>query len=267
MRPRGELDPVERVLAEIAEITTLPCDGVGGRVGRLAADGDLLRADAPAVTACPGARLGDRRGPRRRRARAGRRGACRRRRRDDACRRTWLIEPMKSATKRVFGIFVDFGRRADLADAALVHDGDAGGERHRLFLVVGDDDEGDAGLVLDVHELELGVLAQLLVERAERLVEQQQLRLLGERAGERDALALAAGELMRLAAGERRRAARGRASRLTRSLRCGVGHRLVLQAVADILLDRHVREERVGLEHHVDRPLVGRHARSCPGRR
>ena len=109
---------------------------------------------------------------------------------------------MKSATKRVFGIFVDFGRRADLADDALVHDGDAGRERHRLFLVVGDDDEGDADLVLDVHELELGLLAQLLVERAERLVEQQHLRLLGERAGERDALALAAGQLVRLAAGE-----------------------------------------------------------------
>ena len=95
--------------------------------------------------------------------------------------------------------FVDFGRRADLADDALVHDRDAGGERHRLFLVVGHDDEGDADLLLDVHDLELRLLAQLLVERAERLVEQQQLRLLGERAGERHALALAARELMRLA--------------------------------------------------------------------
>jgi hypothetical protein len=43
---------------------------------------------------------------------------------------------------------------------------------------VGHDDEGDADLVLDVHQLELGLLAQLLVQRAERLVEQQQLGLL-----------------------------------------------------------------------------------------
>ncbi len=76
---------------------------------------------------------------------------------------------------------------------ALVHDGDAGGQRHRLFLVVGDDDKGDAGLVLDVHDFELGVLAQLLVEGAERFVEQQELGLLGEGAGEGHALALAAG--------------------------------------------------------------------------
>ena len=77
-------------------------------------------------------------------------------------------------------------------------------ERHRLFLVVRHDDERDAELLLQVHELELRVLAQLLVERAERLIEQQQLRSLHERARERDALALAARQLMGLALGELR---------------------------------------------------------------
>ena len=72
---------------------------------------------------------------------------------------------------------------------------------HGLFLVVGDDDEGDAEGFLDLDQLELGFLAQLLVERAERLVEQQELGALGEGAGEGDALALAAGELVRLALG------------------------------------------------------------------
>ena len=67
---------------------------------------------------------------------------------------------------------------------------------------MGDDHEGHAEIVLDVHQLELGLLSQLLVERAERLVEKQHLRLLGERAGERHALALAAGELARIAPGE-----------------------------------------------------------------
>ena len=32
------------------------------------------------------------------------------------------------------------------------------------------------------------------------------------------------------------------------------------QAIADIVRDVHVREERVVLEHHVDRPAIGRHA-------
>ena len=110
---------------------------------------------------------------------------------------------MKSATKREPGILVDVRRRADLHDLAVVHDADAGRERHRLLLVVGHDHEGDAELVLDVQQLELRVLAQLLVERGERLVEQQELRALDERARERDALALAAGELVRHALAER----------------------------------------------------------------
>ena len=50
-----------------------------------------------------------------------------------------------------------------------------------------------------MHQLELGLAAQLLVERRERLVEQQHARPLDQRARERHPLALAAGELVRLA--------------------------------------------------------------------
>ncbi|MNS57353.1 hypothetical protein D3C72_902370 [compost metagenome] len=39
----------------------------------------------------------------------------------------------------------------------------------------------------------------------------------------------------------------------------GLGHLVLLQAEGDVLRHGHVREQRVGLEHHVDRPLVGRH--------
>ena len=73
-------------------------------------------------------------------------------------------------------VLVDLARRADLDDLAVIHHADARRERHRLFLVVRDDDEGDAQCLLDVDQLELRVLAQLLVERGERLIEQQQLR-------------------------------------------------------------------------------------------
>ena len=55
---------------------------------------------------------------------------------------------------------------------------------------------------LDALELDLHLLAQLEVERAERLVEQQHPRAVDDRAGERDALALAAGELRGLAGAE-----------------------------------------------------------------
>ena len=57
---------------------------------------------------------------------------------------------------------------------------------------------------LNFHQLELGLLAELLVERGQRLVEQQQLGPLDQAAGERHPLALAAGKLMRLAPREGR---------------------------------------------------------------
>ena len=130
-------------------------------------------------------------------------------------------------------------------------------ERHRLLLVVGHDHEGDAELVLDVQQLELRVLAQLLVERGERLVEQQELGALDQRARERDALALAAGELVRHALDERLHAHELQDVRhpvVDLALRDPV----LPQTEGDVLLHVHVREERIGLEHHVDGPLVGR---------
>src|SRR3546814_2512168 len=73
--------------------------------------------------------------------------------------------------------------------------------RERFFLVVGHKDEGDAGLRLQALQLDLHFLAQLEVERRERLVEQQHPGLARQRAGERPALLLAAGELSRPAVG------------------------------------------------------------------
>ena len=90
-------------------------------------------------------------------------------------------------------------RRAGLHDPAGVHDSETRRHRHGFFLVVGHDDEGEAELLLQAHQLEARALAQLAVEGGERLVEQQQFRLLDQRAGERHALALAARELRGIA--------------------------------------------------------------------
>ena len=97
---------------------------------------------------------------------------------------------------------VDLGGRADLLQDALVHHRDPVGERHRLDLVVGDVDGG--GAVLEVQALQLGahVLAQLGVERADRLVHQHRLRAAHQRAADRDALHVAAGQLRRALAEE-----------------------------------------------------------------
>ena len=96
-------------------------------------------------------------------------------------------------------MFVELARPRDLLDQADVHDGDAVAHRERLFLVVRDVHERRARARLDLLELELHLLAQLEVERAQRLVEQQGRRLVDERAREGDALLLAARELPGLA--------------------------------------------------------------------
>jgi hypothetical protein len=76
------------------------------------------------------------------------------------------------------------------------HDDDAVGEEHRLRDRVGDEDDGLARLAPDAEELDVHELAGHGVERAERLVHQQQRRVVDERAGQRHALAHAARQLV-----------------------------------------------------------------------
>ncbi|MEB3734643.1 hypothetical protein ULF88_12150 [Halopseudomonas pachastrellae] len=76
--------------------------------------------------------------------------------------------------------FIDVHRRADLGNPALMHDGDALGHGHGLFLIVGHHDAGytDAFDNLDQFQLHLGT--QLFIQGAHRLIEQQHLGPLGQ---------------------------------------------------------------------------------------
>ena len=76
-------------------------------------------------------------------------------------------------------------------------------ERHRLDLVVRDVDRRDAEFVLHVLEFRAHVAAQLGVEIGQRLVHQERCGPADDRARERHALALAAGELARIAVEKR----------------------------------------------------------------
>ena len=60
---------------------------------------------------------------------------------------------------------------------------------------MGDEHEGRADLAVDARQLDLHLLAKLEVERAERLVEQQDGGPLGQRPGEGDPLRLTARQL------------------------------------------------------------------------
>ena len=125
---------------------------------------------------------------------------------------------------------------------------------------MGDDDEGQVEGALQRHQLELRVAAQFLVERRHRLVEQENARTLDERARQRDALALAAGQFMRLAA----------AQAFKPDHRQHVGNAggdfapaqaVLFQTEGNVGFDGKMREERVTLKHHVDRPPIRRHRR------
>ena len=67
---------------------------------------------------------------------------------------------------------------------------------------MGDEDERDADVALDRLQLDLHLLAQLEVEGAQRLVEEEHLGTVDQCPGERDPLALPAAQLVRLAPSE-----------------------------------------------------------------
>ena len=107
--------------------------------------------------------------------------------------------PTNDATNARRREVVDLERRPDLLDPAVAHDHDPVGQRERLLLVVGDVHGGDPELALDRPDLLAQDDPDLGVERGQRLVEEEDLRLDGERPGQRDALLLAARQLVRVA--------------------------------------------------------------------
>ena len=160
-------------------------------------------------------------------------------------------------------MLVDLARAAYLLDLTAVHDRDAVGHRKRLVLVVGDVHERRSQLGLDPLQLELHLLAQLHVQRTQRFVEQQCGRLVDERSGQRHALLLAAGKLPRapvlepLELDDPQDLEYPPPVFLPRDA-------LHLEPERDVVVDRHVREERVLLEHHVDGSSVREDRRDVP---
>ena len=167
-------------------------------------------------------------------------------------------EPMNEATNLFAGLVIELHRRADLRDDAVVEHHDLVGERHRLDLIVGDVDHRRLEVLVQLGDLDAHLHAQHGVEVGQRLVEEEHLRLAHQRPADGDALALAAGELRRPAVEEFSSCS---------MLRDFVGALLdhVLRRLGDaererdVLAHRHVRVERVGLEHHGDAPLGRRH--------
>ena len=139
--------------------------------------------------------------------------------------------------------------RHDLPDASGPgrHHDDPVGEEHRLGDRVRHEHDGGARLGRDAHELGLHLLARHLVERAERLVHEQQPGLLGERAGDRDALLHAARELVGVAVGEVGEA--DHLEQLGHAGRAGSGcHAVQFERQRDVRGDRAPRQQPRRLE-------------------
>ena len=64
-----------------------------------------------------------------------------------------MVNADKEADKRVVGILEQLRGRAELHDAAFVHDRDLVGEGGRFQLIVGYIDHGDIELLMDLLEL------------------------------------------------------------------------------------------------------------------
>jgi len=75
---------------------------------------------------------------------------------------------------------VEHAWRVELLDPAVIEHGDAIRHRQRLALVVRDEHERDAEPPLQILQLDLHFFAQLQVERAERLIQQQHRRLIDQ---------------------------------------------------------------------------------------
>ena len=141
----------------------------------------------------------------------------------------------------------------------LVHHDYPVGELERLFLIVRDEHAGHLDLVVQSPQPSAQLLAHLGVERAERLVEQQDFRLDGERACERDALALPAGELRGVAVGEKvelHEFEQLMHASLDLGLRRTFAPRQHAQPEGDIFEHRHVAKQRVVLKDETDLALA-----------
>ena len=138
-------------------------------------------------------------------------------------------------------------------------------DRHDRFgLIVGDVEHGEVERGLQPFELLAHFLAELGVEVAERLVEQQEPRFLDQRARHGEALLLAARELGRIPLRE--------AAELDHVERPAhpvpdLGARLPAdpQGKSDIVEHVHMRPDGVGLEDHADAAPVGRNGGAGPG--
>lgn len=165
---------------------------------------------------------------------------------------------MNHAVIQQIGTFEELLERADLLDHGVVHHDDAVGERHCLFLIVGDIDRWCAtGRIVDVADAGAKHDAQPVIEMGQRFVEQKDMRFADQRPRQADALALAAGEVSGFPLQELRQLELLRDIAHT-PIDFRPRNLPVTEREGEVLVHRERRIEGIGLEGERDVPLPRR---------
>ena len=155
---------------------------------------------------------------------------------------------------------INFLRRAELLDHALVHDGNFVGHGHGFALVVGDIHRGCAQAVMQGAQFQAHQFAELRIECAQRLVHHEGQWLAHDGAPQRDPLAVTAGQTRDRRFKQMRDLQRGGSLRHP-GVDLGARHALRHQRKGDVLAHRHMRVQRKHLEHKGN--IAGRGAFEC----
>jgi hypothetical protein len=149
---------------------------------------------------------------------------------------------------------VEVVRRVPLLDAAFAHDADHVGDGEGFVLVVRDQDRRHPGAFEDVAHFQRQAFAQFDVEVGKGLVEQQQVRLRRQGAGQGHALLLATRKFVRIAF-----ASIAQADQFEHFFDASPSRRrrLFTQAEADVVGNGQMREQRIVLEHHANASGLG----------
>ena len=145
-------------------------------------------------------------------------------------------------------------RHVDLLESTSVHDRDPVAHRHRLGLVVRDVESRRLQTLVQRREVGAHLDAQLRVEVRQRLVHQEGVRLTHDRPAHRNPLALSARKLSRLPLEQVVDPQHGR-RRGDPRLDLALPETVELEPEGHVLVDGHVRVQRVALEDHGDVPV------------
>ena len=170
-----------------------------------------------------------------------------------------IVIAEEAENERIGRVLIDLLRRVILLDIAGIDHRHTVGDFECLFLIVRHEDCRDLDRIVQFAQPTAQFTPDSGIERTERLIEQQHLRLDRQGAGERDALALAARELRGIALGEIAELNERQKLidlRLNLCVRGPLAPGLGAQAESDILEHAHLLEQCVVLEYKANLALA-----------